>query len=472
MIRQLVYILSVLNCSLFCVLGANAQIELISSTPQSAWNTSILQKSSTRVESEAIIELYPKIIQQKIEGFGGCFNELGWDALQLLSEQKQDEVMNLLFDSHTGCSFTFCRMPIGANDYANDWYSFNETKNDFEMKNFSIERDKKRLIPYIKSALRIQPALRLWASPWSPPSWLKSNENYACYATKLNGLGKNKSGKEMETQFIMDKPHLDAYALYISKFIRAYQEEKIRIEAVHVQNEMNSCQSFPSCIWRPEDIAVFIGRYLGPKLYSEAQPVDIWLGTIERPQMERIDTVLANTLAKKYIKGAGFQWAGKDAIATVHKKYPNLNLMQTETECGDGSNDWKAAEHTFNLMEHYFKAGAGAYMYWNMILLKNGLSYWGWKQNAMISVDSMGDYHCNPEFYLMKHFSNLVEPGAYKIQITPDLTNILAFKNPDRSIIIICANLSEQPKEFVFKNGENYIQFTGLAHSFNSLKLQ
>ena len=111
-------------------------------------------------------------------------------------------------------------MPIGANDYSVDWYSLNETKGDFEMRNFNINRDKQRLIPYIKAAQKYRPDLKVWASPWSPPSWLKVNNHYACTAdARVNDLPKEGQGIEMATQFRMEPEYLKAYAIYFRKFI-------------------------------------------------------------------------------------------------------------------------------------------------------------------------------------------------------------------------------------------------------------
>ncbi len=114
-------------------------------------------------------------------------------------------------------------MPIGANDYAVDWYSHNEKAGDFEMNAFSIDRDKKRLIPYIKEAQTFKPDLKVWALPWCPPSWLKINNHYACNSNVVNDLAKDKAGKEMHDQFIMKEEFLKAYDLYFSKFVTAYQ---------------------------------------------------------------------------------------------------------------------------------------------------------------------------------------------------------------------------------------------------------
>ena len=443
------------------------KVEWISTTNNQPW---VNETQVNSIAGDGIIEIYPDSARQSIDGFGGCFNELGWDALQTLPAEKRQEVLKNLFDTITGCRFNIFRMPIGANDYAVDWYSLNETPEDFEMNAFSIDRDKQRLIPYIKVAQSYIPDLKVWASPWCPPSWMKTNHHYACKTDpKVNDLPADRQGEEMITQFRMEPKVLSAYALYFKKFIQAYATEGIPISAVHVQNEMNSCQNFPSCIWRPEDLATFIGKYLGPQFESEGLNTQIWYGTVERPQVERVDTVLQNPDAARYIKGVGFQWAGQGAIPEVHRKYPNLKLMQTETECGNGSNDWAAAEHTFNLMKHYFKNGANAYMYWNMILDETGKSQWGWKQNSMIGIEkATGKVTYYPEYYLMKHLSYFVQADSKYIPVSGD-KNCLAFRKGNQ-LVIFYYNSDETEKETSFKIGEMKIPVRFKSKSFNTLK--
>jgi len=275
----------------------------------------------------------------------------------------------------------------------------------------------------------------------------------------------------MKTQFRMEPKVLAAYALYFEKFIQEYQKEGIEISAVHVQNELNSCQNFPSCIWRPEDMATFIGDYLGPKFQEDGIQAKIWLGTIERPQIERVDSIVQDPEAGKYIEGIGFQWAGKGAIPEIHRKYPEMKLMQTETECGNGSNDWAAAEHTFELMKHYFKNGANAYMYWNMILDETGKSQWGWKQNSMISIDkASGKVAYNPEFYLMKHLSYFVEPGSKYIPVNSD-ENCLAFMKGNQ-LVIFYYNATDAAKQTAFNVGETSISVNLKPKSFNTIMMK
>jgi len=423
----------------------------ISSTNDTPWTRQSISSVQAQQPSTVILIDINKTAQT-IDGFGGCFNELGWEALNSVPSAGKQDILQNLFNPESGCKFNICRMPIGANDYAVDWYSLNETAWDYGMHHFSIARDRLRLIPYIKEAQSIRPDLQIWASPWSPPSWMKTNKHYACSSGSVNDLPPDKQGKEMEDMFILDDQTLSAYALYFSKFIREYKKEGIDIYAVHVQNEPNSCQNFPSCIWTPDALATFIGKYLGPEFEKDGLNAEIWLGTIERPQPERIDPILQDPDAAKYITGVGFQWAGKGAIPHVHEKYPAMKLMQTETECGNGANDWAAMEHTFSLMKHYFRNGANSYMYWNMVLDHTGKSQWGWQQNSIITITEDLKVKYNPEFYLMKHFSHFIKPSAKFLDGVSD-ENCLAFLNPDDEIVIIYYNDTEIPVTKTFETG-------------------
>ena len=404
------------------------------------------QENNQELKARKTIRVKVDIDQplQTIDGFGGCFNEKGWEVLQTLDEKEREKVYASLFDMENGCRFTLYRMPIGANDYAIDWYSHNETSLDFSMQHFSIDRDRQRLVPYVKKAMEYNPHLKIFASPWCPPSWMKTNGHYACRTDpNVNDLPEERQGKEMVDQFIMEEPYLDTYALYFSKFVSAYKNEGINIYSVHVQNEPNSCQNFPSCVWTPASLARFISKHLGPTLNADHPDIELWLGTIERPQPERVDVILTDEHASKYIKGVGFQWAGKGVIEHVNKQYPNMELMQTETECGDGSNDWAAMEYTFDLMKHYFANGTSSYLYWNMVLDHTGSSQWGWNQNSMITIGENGEVVYNPEFYLMKHFSYFVRNGARYVKTSDN--NSVAFVNPDKQLIIVSYNNEDKP---------------------------
>ncbi|GAL81896.1 O-glycosyl hydrolase family 30 [Algibacter lectus] len=185
-----------------------------------------------------------------------------------------------------------------------------------------------------------------------------------------------------------------------------------------------------------------------------------------------MDDVLQYKNTEDYVTGVGFQWAGKGAIEAVHAKYPDMQLMQTETECGDGSNDWKAAEYTFNLMKHYFENGANSYMYWNMVLDETGKSQWGgWKQNSMISIDSNTKaIKYNPEFYLMKHLSAFVAPGSVKLSASGDTNNALAFYNKaNNEVTVLAYNNTSEAQELALNINNEIVKVALDGKSFNTL---
>jgi glucosylceramidase len=233
------------------------------------------------------------------------------------------------------------------------------------------------------------------------------------------------------------------------------------------QNEFNSAQVFPSCPWTADGLARFMG-YLQPQL--QQRKVDLFFGTMERANEALVDSVLHDSRSGPFIKGVGFQWAGKGAIAGIHQRYPALTLYQSEQECGDGKNDWKYCQYTWGLMKQYLTSGANAYMYWNMSLKKGGISRWGWSQNSLVTVDETAKtYQYNPEYYLLKHLSHYVQPGAKRLPTSGDFTNLLAFQNPDASVVIVAQNEGAQDKKLRLKVGRKLLTPTLKGNSFNTL---
>jgi glucosylceramidase len=147
--------------------------------------------------------------------------------------------------------------------------------------------------------------------------------------------------------------------------------------------------------------------------------------------------------------------------------------MQTENECGDGNNTWEYARYVYNLYRHYFVNGANSYVYWNMVLEPKGLSTWGWEQNSMITVDpETQQMMYNPEFYVMKHFSHFVAPGAVRIEtMGPWTGNAVAFENPDGSKVVVVANPFKEPRELCLAAGGTTHQFILEPESFNTMVL-
>src|SRR6188768_806332 len=239
------------------------------------------------------------------DGFGGAFNELGWSYLT--TKALQDQALQLLFGTE-GCHFAWGRIPIGASDYASDRYTLNENSGDTEMTKFSIERDKQKLIPYVKAAQAVRPDLRFWASPWTPPTWMKSSP-YQSPGNPVNAF----DGGSMKS----DDATLKALALYLVKFIKAYAEQGIKIDYVAPQNEPNYSQNYPSAIWAPSTFTTFIGKYLGPALAAANPTAQIMLGTMSNngsnADVAVANAVLADATAKGFCKVIGVQWGMSDA---------------------------------------------------------------------------------------------------------------------------------------------------------------
>jgi glucosylceramidase len=216
------------------------------------------------------------------------------------------------------------------------------------------------------------------------------------------------------------------------------------------QNEPNSAQPYPSCSWTSKDLNTFVGKYLGPEM--EKHGVEVYFGTVERADYLKVDTLLQDPDSKKYIKGVGFQWAGKDALPKIHELYPNLTMVQSEQECGNGLNNWEGAMHSWDLMKHYLGNGVSEYYYWNTSLFEGKASTWGWHQNSLITVkEEDKTYKWTPEYYTIKHASHYVLPGAKYLNIAGSYSDAMAFVNSDGSVVVLAANQTEEAQPVTIK---------------------
>ena len=395
---------------------------MISTTETSAW-TELSKVERKGIEIKVVGE------GQTVRGFGTCFSELGALALQKLDDSRRSALLDELFDEDK-CNFNYCRTPMGASDFSLDFYSYNETDGDLEMKNFSVERDRRLLLPLIREGLKRQKDMQIFASPWCPPLWMKTKRAYS------NGT------------FNMTEDNLSAYALYFKKYVEAYREEGIPIVQVCPQNEPCSRQVFPSCVWTGREMTEFIGGHLGSALANTG--VDIVFGTVNGPETDGrklhtrysdyLGAAMRDERARRYIKAVAYQWAGRYALTETHDDYPDLEIIQSESECGDGQNSFDHMMYIFELMRLYFRMGASSYVYWNIALEGDSASTWGWKQNSLIHVLD-GKASLTPEFYLMKHFSHFVKRGAKYLKIKGEYSSsTVAFRNPNGEKVLVMGN--------------------------------
>jgi glucosylceramidase len=422
-----------------------------------------LQTTAWDNDNTKYISVNEQTTYREYDGHGGCINEVGWKVLSMIPQSTRDSVIKLLFDSLNGCNFNICRMPLGANDYSLSGYSLNENKGDYAMDKFSIDRDKQYHIPFIKAAMAVQPGLKMWGSPWSPPTWLKTSGSFTSGSIKA------------------DAQSFTAYALYFAKAVKAYQQEGVHYVAVHPQNEpFWGGGAYPVCQWEGSQMRDFIKSYLGPRFKNDDINAEIWMGTLNGADdggtRKVSQDVMFDSIANSYCTGAGYQYS-VDGLKWTADVYPDKRLMETETPCGGdisgntlASNDWGYAEGNDNTMREHYLGGANSYMQWNIVLDREGRNWGRWSQCVMISVDTVSKkVTFNPQFYQVRHYS-YIKPGAYRIATTGNFTSVVAFRNPNGENVLIATNSGGSSATVAINFNGQKIKPTLPAHSFNTFR--
>lgn len=487
-------------------LGATAQnVRWYQTTQTQNWQVSKAKLSGKALYEQPIAEAKEQGIT--FEAFGTTFNELDFLALQRLSPEERDDIFKRLFAPDGDLRLTRGRVSMNANDYANGWYSCDTVAGDFELRHFNIERDKKTILPMVHQAQKYQPNLRLWMSPWSPPAWMKINQDYPVLSSRFNRQPKEKdyllyaSGKSgdvavdpdemkllgeregvfprrLATQnyFIQDERYLQAYANMFGRFIDLYAAEGVPVDMVMYQNEAYSYTPYPGCAWTAEGTVCFNREYLVPTLAKSHPNVRVYLGTFNTNRRDYVEKIV--DALQGDVQGLGFQWEAREHLGAMHQRYPNLKMICSESECGNGSMDWNAAEHTFFLLSDNLGNGITEYYNWNFILCDNGISPWGWTQNALIQVDTKTNKHrLTQEYYAFMHFSHFIAEGTRLLaynkqgkgerQRSKDLY-IALFQTKEGKHIVTAANFGDEPRQVSVSMGKRYLNVTLSAHSLNT----
>jgi glucosylceramidase len=421
---------------------------------------------------------------QTWEGFGGSFNELGW--YHLTTQTMKEQALELLFGTD-GANFTWGRIPIGASDYAMNRYTLDDPASnndptasgetarpaaDTSLTNFKIDRDKEKLIPFIQAAQKVKPDLRFWASPWTPPVWMKTG-----YKSN-SGADTSKPAQRPSYydggSFNGTTANLNAYAQYYTKWVQAYADEGIKVEYVSPQNEPGYDQNYPSCLW---DKTVYLSwvKLLGQAM--KAINVKVMLGTLSnagdggRNDLDIAAAVLTDASAKPAVSVVGVQWGALERVnsgwssgglpiwATEHKagNYP----WQSDYNSVQAPNDQAYAVESWGYIRDAITKGkVTAYNAWNMVLDKSGLGIdtsRDWKQDALLVADA-GKVTPTPAYYVFRHFSQFVAPGAKVLTTTGG--DAVAFKNPDGSVITVMYNSGAAKPAYVVKIGTKTMQFS------------
>lgn len=399
------------------------------------------------------VYIQPEVTFQTIEGIGGAFNEIGGEALLSLSKKKQNELMNNLF-SKEGAGFTFCRTAIGASDFGIDAYSYSEVPNDYEMQHFSIDRDKKYVLPYLKQAFAINPDLTLFASPWSPPGWIKESG-------KMEGL--QKEGNHLKT----DVKTLDAYAKYFVKYIQAYNKEGINVDRICIQNENDADTKYPSCIFPAKEMVAFAHDYMTPAFKKNSIKTKIFAGTFRASnKMDLMDFTKSKNTSS--VEGVGIQYTEPRIIADARALMPKLKIFHTEGHCYNGDNSSDQAKHRLEEVASYINNGSTTFSYWNMILNETTKSGWGWTQNSLINIDrKKGTIQYNPDYNAMYIISKFIQPGDVRIASVNrgNQHPVITLKSPDGTIKVLLQNTDTKAGVFELVIGMDSVKINAPAEA-------
>ena len=375
------------------------------------------------INNNSLVKINKSTERQTLLGFGGSFTEASSSIYSGLDKDKKEEIIEAYFGS-SGNRYSMARTHINSCDFSLENYAHVETSGDTELKTFSISRNKNTLIPFIKDALKkTKNEVRIMASPWSPPAWMKTNE-------QMNFGGKIK------------EEYKESWANYYCKFIERYETEKIPIWGISVQNEPEAKQTWDSCIYTAEEERDFIKYYLGPALKNYNlldKKLIIWDHNRDN-MVERARTVLSDPGAAKYVWGTGFHWYCGDHFDNVQKvrdEFPDKELIFTEgcQEGGPHIGSWDLGERYATSIINDLNRWTVGWIDWNLILNElGGPNHVKNYCSAPIIVDtSSQEILYQSSYYYMGHFSRFMKPGDTVIDSNSDNENLYVLSSINSS---------------------------------------
>ena len=385
-------------------------------------------------------------VKQEILGFGGAFTESSSSIYKSLNPEKKKEIIEAYF-GHAGNQYNMGRTHINSCDFSLENYAHCETPGDIELSTFSIKRDKKMIIPFIKDAFKHSlDDIKILASPWSPPAWMKTNN-------EMNNGGK-----------LINK-FQSSWANYYCKYIEYYEKENIPIWGISIQNEPEAKQTWDSCLYSAEEERDFIKHFLGPALEHHdllSKKVVIWDHNRD-VMVERTRKVLEDPIASKYVWGTGFHWYNGDhfeAVQQVHDEFPDKNLIFTEgcQENGPHIGSWKLGERYATSIINDLNRWTRAWLDWNLILDETGgPNHVGNYCSAPIIVDTQSDTILyQSSYYYIGHFSRFLKRGDQIVKSNLDSEELLALSSINKSndLTSVVMNKSDQNIDFTYSVDE------------------
>ena len=394
------------------------------------------------LETEVSIFINPNKTFQEYLGIGGAITDASSEVFSKLSTEKQNDFLQAYYGSD-GIGYNIIRTSIHSSDFGLGSHTYIEN-GDTELKSFSIEKDLEKRIPMIKRAQAlIGDKLVFYASPWSPPAFMKTNNNM------LRG------GK-------LIPKYRQPWANYYVKFIDAYEALGIPVWGLTIQNEPMATQRWESCIYTADEERDFLKFFLGPTLEKAGhgdKNIVVWDHNRDLIS-NRANTIFEDPEASKYAWGIGFHWyetwtgslPNYDNLKNIKASYPSKNLLFTEG-CQEGFNTdrlyhWPNAERYGNSMINDFNSGTVGWTDWNILLdERGGPNHVANFCFASVHADTKSnELIFTPTYYYIGHFSKFIHPGALRVSTTTSRTTIesTSFQNQDGSIVTVVMNPKDE----------------------------
>ena len=430
--------------------------------------TIMFTKMGQPLETQFCIFVDPKKTFQTILGIGGALTDASAETFYKLPENKQKELLTAYYDPQKGIGYTLARTNIQSCDFSSGSYSYVK-EGDKDLKTFNVDHDKEYRISFIKKAIAAAGGkLTLFASPWSPPAFMKTNNDVL-------------HGGSLLPEFYQ------SWANFYGKFINAYKKEGIPIWGITIQNEPMAKQTWESCIYTAEEERDFLKNYLGPTMQKDGlgdKKIIIWDHNRDFIY-QRASTLLEDPAAAKYAWGIGFHWyedwSGGDQmfdnVERVHESFPGKNLLFTES-CEfpfklDQLKDWKLGERYGRSMIHDFNDGTVGWTDWNILLDETGgPNHVGNFCFAPVhAITQTGELIYTNSFYYIGQFSKFVRPGAKRISVAPSRSALMAtgFINIDGKIAVIVMNQTDKQIDYNLWVQGMAAKIASLPHSISTL---
>ncbi len=419
-------------------------------------------------ENQVCIFVDPGKKFQTYMGIGAALTDASAETFYKMPKAKQQELLKAYFDKKDGIGYTIARTNINSCDFSSDMYTY-VNDGDESLGSFNIDHDKKFKIPFIKESMKAAGGkLTLFASPWSPPSWMKTNSDM------LHG------GKLKPASY-------KSWALYYTKFIKAYEKEGIPVWGITVQNEPMATQTWESCIYTAEEERDFLKNHLGPTMAKEGlanKKIIVWDHNRDLIY-QRAQTYFNDPVVAKYAWGIGFHWYEPwsgglpmyDNLKLVNESFPDENIFFTEgcaeSFTASGYNRWGLGEKYGSNMINDFNNGMVGFTDWNIVLDETGgPNHVGNFCFAPVHGDTKtGELIYTNAYYYIGHFSKFIQPGAKRIACSASRSQFLAtaFQNPDGKIVVVAMNQTGKATPyFVWVNGRA-AEVNALPHSISTI---